>query len=139
MYFLEDSSLYISSSFSTPTFFTFGFQILSGIQAGAPLGFATWTLMPSNMCTFFVPRSRSLMSVMPRLAAFKAACLGCFPVKTPISFPLLSLRAKFLVSVMFSLHFLAYLNTCIIVILNAIILILSIWRDGIFCTCQDIS
>jgi len=31
----------IDSSFIIPSFLTFGFQILSGIQAGAPLGLAT--------------------------------------------------------------------------------------------------
>ena len=65
--------LYTSSSVSTPTFLTTGFQILSGIHAGAPLGLSTGTLLPVNTCSFFVPRSRSLMSVWPRLAAFRAA------------------------------------------------------------------
>jgi len=51
------------SSFSMPTFFTFGFQILSGIQAGAPAGLSTCNLSPVNTCTFLVPRSRSLISV----------------------------------------------------------------------------
>ncbi len=37
----EEIRFYSSSSFSTPIFFTFGFQILSGIQVGAPLGFVT--------------------------------------------------------------------------------------------------
>lgn len=84
------------SSFSTPTFLTFGFQILSGIHAGAFAGFFTCMRSPWNMCTFFVPLSRSLISVTPLLAAFRAACLGDVPVKTPLSLPFLSLRAKFL-------------------------------------------
>jgi hypothetical protein len=84
------------SSFSTPTFLTFGLQILSGIQAGPPLGFLTWTRSPANTWTLFVPRSLSLMSLWPLLAAFKAAWRGDFPVKTPISLPFLSRRAKFL-------------------------------------------
>lgn len=36
------------SNFSIPTFLTFGFQILSGIQAGAPAGFFTCTLSPEK-------------------------------------------------------------------------------------------
>jgi len=87
-----------SSRFSMPTFLTKGFHILAGIQAGAPLGFFTCFLSPVKICTVLVPRSRSLMSVCPRLAAFKAACLGAFPVKIPISLPSLSRRAKFLIS-----------------------------------------
>ena len=35
------AGLQTSSSFSTPTFLTMGFQILSFIQAGAPLGLST--------------------------------------------------------------------------------------------------
>jgi len=93
-----DIRSYISSSFSMPTFLTFGFQILSGIQAGAPLGLLTCSLSPVNKWTFFVPLSLSRISLWPRLAAFKAACLGDFPVKTPISLPFLSLSAKFLIS-----------------------------------------
>jgi len=61
--------------------------MLAGIQAGALAGLATCIRSPWNKCTFLVPLSRNLMSVMPRFAAFKAACLGCFPEKTPISFP----------------------------------------------------
>jgi len=70
-----------------PSFLTMGSQILSFIQAGAPLGLSTCTLSPVNMCSFFVPRSRSLMSVWPRLAAFRAAWRGDLPAKTPISLP----------------------------------------------------
>ena len=55
---------------------TLGFQILSFIQAGAPLGLSTCTLSPVNTCSFFVPRSRSMMSVWPRLAALRAAWRG---------------------------------------------------------------
>jgi len=90
------------SSFSVPTFFTCGFQILSAIQAGAPLGLSTCTLDPSKRCTFFVPRSRSLMSVWPLLAAFRAAWRGDLPVKTPISWPSALRSAKFLGSFSFS-------------------------------------
>ena len=86
------------SRFSMPTFLTMGFQILSGIHAGALAGFFTCFRSPVKTCTFLVPRSRSLMSVMPRLAAFRAACRGAFPVKTPISLPSLSCKAKFLIS-----------------------------------------
>jgi len=39
--FKKKYRLYSSSSFSTPVFFTLGFHISSGIQAGAPLGFFT--------------------------------------------------------------------------------------------------
>ena len=88
----------ISSSFSTPTFLTMGFQIFAGIHAGAPAGFLTCFRSPVKICTFFVPHSLSLISVTPLLAAFNAACLGDLPVKTPSSLPLASLRAKFLAS-----------------------------------------
>ena len=81
-----------------PTFLTCGFQILSPIQAGAPLGLSTCTLLPVDTCTFFVSRSRSLMSVCPPLAALRAAWRGYLPVKTPISLPFPSRRAKFLIS-----------------------------------------
>jgi hypothetical protein len=49
--------------------------------------FFTYFLSPVKMCTFFVPRSPSLISVMPLLAAFNAACFGDLPVKTPFSLP----------------------------------------------------
>jgi hypothetical protein len=88
----------ISSSFSVPTFLTLGFQIFAGIHVGAPAGFFTCFRSPVKMCTFFVPLYLSLISVMPLLAAFKAACLGDLPVKTPSSLPLASLRAKCLAS-----------------------------------------
>jgi len=42
-----------SSSFSVPTFFTYGFQILPGSQAGAPLGLSTCTCSPVKMWTLF--------------------------------------------------------------------------------------
>jgi hypothetical protein len=84
-----------------PVFFTLGFQIIAGIQAGAFLGLCTCFLSPTNKCTFLVPRSLNLMSVYPRLAAFKAACLGCLPLNTPISFPFASRSAKFLFSAIF--------------------------------------
>ena len=77
---------------------TIGFQILSGIHAGAPFGLSTCTLSPVNRCTFLVPRSRSRISVWPRLAAFSAAWRGDLPVKTPISLPSKSRSAKFLIS-----------------------------------------
>lgn len=86
----------ISSSFSMPTFLTMGFQIFAGIHAGAFLGFFTCFRSPVKICTFFVPRSLSRISFTPLLAAFNAACLGDFPLKTPSSLPLASLRAKFL-------------------------------------------
>jgi hypothetical protein len=73
-----------------------GFQIFAGIHAGALAGFFTCFRSPVKICTFFVPRSLSLIFVMPLLAAFNAACLGDFPVKTPSSLPFASLRAKFL-------------------------------------------
>jgi hypothetical protein len=38
------------------------------------------------------------MSVWPRLAAFRAAWRGDLPVKTPISLPFPSRKAKFLIS-----------------------------------------
>jgi hypothetical protein len=85
------------SSFSVSTFLTLGFQTFAGIHAGALAGFLTCFRSPVNMCTFFVPRSLSRISFMPLLAAFNAAYLGDFPVKTPFSLPLASLRAKFLV------------------------------------------
>jgi hypothetical protein len=50
------------SSVSTPTFLTMGFQILSGIQAGALLGLCTCTRLPVNTCSVFVPRSSRLSS-----------------------------------------------------------------------------
>ena len=40
-----------------------GLPDLVPIQAGTPLGLSTCTLSPVNTCSFFVPRSRSLMSV----------------------------------------------------------------------------
>jgi len=48
-----------SSSVSTPTFLTLGFQIFAGIQARAFLGFFTCFRSPVKICTFFVPRSLS--------------------------------------------------------------------------------
>jgi hypothetical protein len=53
--------LQTSSSVSMPNFLTFGVQILLGIQAGAFLGLFTCNRSPVNMCTFLVPRSRSLI------------------------------------------------------------------------------
>ena len=55
-----------------------GFQILSPIQDDAPLGLSTCTLSPVNACSFFVPRSRSLMSAccVAQLAAFRAALVS---------------------------------------------------------------
>src|SRR5512136_2421320 len=84
-----------------PVFFTLGFQICAGIHAGAFLGLGTCFLSPTNKCTFFVPRSLNLISVYPRFAAFRAACLGCLPLNTPISFPFASRSAKFLFSGIF--------------------------------------
>jgi hypothetical protein len=66
-----------------PIFLTLGFQIFAGIHAGALAGFFICFRSPVKICTFFVPRSLSRISVMPLLAAFNAACLGDLPVKTP--------------------------------------------------------
>jgi hypothetical protein len=60
------------------------------------LAFLPASALPVKICTFFVPRSLSLISVIPLLAAFNAACLGDFPVKIPFSLPFASLWAKFL-------------------------------------------
>mgnify|MGYP001495235065 CR=1 FL=1 len=91
---------HIFSSFSTPIFFTVGFQIFLGIQAGAVFGLVICFLLPLNTWTFLVPRSLSFISINPLVAAFKAACRGDVPVKTLISLPSASLRAKFLFSAM---------------------------------------
>jgi hypothetical protein len=78
----KSSGYSIVSIFS---FFTKGLKIFSGIQLGLFSGAFTCSRHPLNTWTFFVPRSRSLIVTgfffVPslRFAAFKAACLGCFP------------------------------------------------------------
>jgi len=49
------AKLQTTSSVSVPTFLTMGFQILSLIQAGAPLGLSTCTLSPASLRSFSVP------------------------------------------------------------------------------------
>lgn len=71
-----------------PTFFTLAFLTLSGSQAGPFAGLGTILVQPVKTWTLFVPRSRSLMSVAPRVAAFSAAPRGWRLAKTwPVSFP----------------------------------------------------
>jgi hypothetical protein len=96
------------SKVSIFSFFTNGLLIFSGIQLCLFSGASTISFQPLNTCTFFVPRSLSLMVTgfffvpSPRFAAFNAACLGCFPSKTPCSVPSSSLKTKDLLSVIVS-------------------------------------
>jgi len=95
---------YIYSIFSIFSFLTKGLLIFSGIHAGLFSGALTCCFHALKMCTFFVPRSLSrIISGLdlvpsPRFAAFRAACRGCFPVKTPCSLPSSSRKTKFLMS-----------------------------------------
>ena len=93
----------IYSILSIFSFLTKGLLIFSGIQSGLFFGASTSSFHALKMCTFFVPRSlRRIISGLdfvpsPRFAAFRAACRGCFPVKTPCSLPSMSRKTKFLV------------------------------------------
>ena len=93
---------YIYSIVSIFSFLTKGLLIFSGIQLGLFFGASTICFHALKTCTFFVPRSlRRMISgfdfvPLPRFAAFKAACRGCFPVKIPCSLPSLSRKTKFL-------------------------------------------
>jgi hypothetical protein len=87
------------------SFFTNGLLIFSDIHEGLFSGALTISFHPLKTCTFFVPRSLSriisgrVLVPVPRFAALSAACLGCFPVKTPCSLPSSSRKTKFLCSV----------------------------------------
>ena len=72
-----------------------GFPDLGWHPCRCALGFLYLLSLSGEYMHFFCFALPSVISVQHRFAAFRAACLGAFPVKIPISLPSLSLGAKF--------------------------------------------
>lgn len=83
---------------SIPVLLTLAFLILSGSHAGPFAGFGTVSIRPVKTWTLLVPRSRSRISVCPRVAAFSAAPRGCLLAKTWLVSSPFFIRTKYFFS-----------------------------------------